>query len=90
MGNTAVGPAPASASASENRQPESDDGVDRAADDPKLVELLRTFQANHPTATPDLIARAYRLAADAHRHQLRMSGDPYIEHPLATAKGCSM
>lgn len=33
-----------------------------------------------------LIERAYAFAEHAHRGQKRMSGDPYIIHPLATAR----
>src|SRR5574343_2080191 len=31
------------------------------------------------------IQAAYRYAAQAHAHQKRMSGEPYITHPLAVA-----
>ena len=33
----------------------------------------------------DLVDRAYRVAEEAHRGQVRNSGDPYIVHPLAVA-----
>jgi guanosine-3',5'-bis(diphosphate) 3'-pyrophosphohydrolase len=33
--------------------------------------------------------RAYRFAAKAHSGHLRVSGDPYIEHPLAAALSCA-
>lgn len=33
----------------------------------------------------EIIHRAYLLAADAHKHQRRRSGEPYITHPLAVA-----
>jgi len=33
----------------------------------------------------EIIEKAYLLAEEAHRGQTRMSGDPYIQHPLATA-----
>jgi len=32
-----------------------------------------------------LVERAYEVARDAHRHQVRRSGDPYIAHPLGVA-----
>ena len=32
-----------------------------------------------------IIEKAYRLAADAHKAQLRYSGHPYIIHPIAVA-----
>ncbi|MCL6636842.1 MAG: bifunctional (p)ppGpp synthetase/guanosine-3',5'-bis(diphosphate) 3'-pyrophosphohydrolase [Alicyclobacillus sp.] len=33
----------------------------------------------------ELVRRAYRYAEEAHRGQLRKSGEPYITHPLAVA-----
>lgn len=33
----------------------------------------------------EVIEKAYRIAEEAHRGQSRMSGDPYIQHPLASA-----
>ncbi len=33
----------------------------------------------------EVIAKAYNLAEEAHRGQVRVSGGPYIQHPLATA-----
>nr|MCH9665352.1 HD domain-containing protein [Gammaproteobacteria bacterium] len=33
-----------------------------------------------------IISRAFRFAAEAHKHQKRYSGEPYITHPLAVAE----
>lgn len=38
-----------------------------------------------PPADVDRIQAAYAFAARAHAHQRRMSGEPYITHPLAVA-----
>ena len=38
-----------------------------------------------PDADVELIRRAYDVAAYWHRGQTRLSGDPYITHPLAVA-----
>ncbi|MEZ5564130.1 MAG: bifunctional (p)ppGpp synthetase/guanosine-3',5'-bis(diphosphate) 3'-pyrophosphohydrolase [Gammaproteobacteria bacterium] len=38
-----------------------------------------------PRQQLSIIADAYSLAADAHEGQKRLSGDPYISHPLAVA-----
>lgn len=48
---------------------------------PALVEKLKAY------LTGDLapVARAYTLAAEAHKDQVRQSGEPYIIHPLAVA-----
>jgi GTP diphosphokinase / guanosine-3',5'-bis(diphosphate) 3'-diphosphatase len=54
-----------------------------AADE--LKELLEVFRARHPKADTALVARAYAIAHAAHDGQLRRSGDPYIQHPVAVA-----
>ncbi len=50
-----------------------------------LDSLLEIAGKHLPPEDLDLIKRAYEVAEEAHRGQLRMSGDPYILHPLATA-----
>ncbi len=47
-----------------------------------LRDLLRTTR---PDADAGLIRRAYDAAEYWHRGQLRLSGDPYITHPVAVA-----
>jgi GTP diphosphokinase / guanosine-3',5'-bis(diphosphate) 3'-diphosphatase len=39
-----------------------------------------------PTPDVEAIRRAYAFAAEAHSSQLRESGEPYINHPLAVAE----
>ncbi|MDQ6674298.1 MAG: bifunctional (p)ppGpp synthetase/guanosine-3',5'-bis(diphosphate) 3'-pyrophosphohydrolase [Chloroflexota bacterium] len=39
-----------------------------------------------PTPDVEAIRRAYAFAAEAHASQLRESGEPYINHPLAVAE----
>jgi GTP diphosphokinase / guanosine-3',5'-bis(diphosphate) 3'-diphosphatase len=50
-----------------------------------LAGLLRDVQGVRPDADFALIARAYRVAESWHQGQSRMSGDPYITHPVAVA-----
>ncbi|MGQ0617171.1 MAG: RelA/SpoT family protein [Acidimicrobiia bacterium] len=52
----------------------------------EVAPLLATFRAKHPRSPSGLITRAYAVAAEAHREQVRKSGDPYITHPLAVAR----
>ena len=52
---------------------------------PVLEPLIKTVRATHPKADIRLIERAYDTAAYWHRDQKRLSGDPYITHPLAVA-----
>ncbi len=50
-----------------------------------LEPLIKTVRATHPKADIRLIERAYNTAARWHKDQKRLSGDPYITHPLAVA-----
>ncbi|WP_375431808.1 RelA/SpoT family protein [uncultured Friedmanniella sp.] len=50
---------------------------------PVLDPLFRVVRANHPKADLAVVERAYRIAEQHHRGQLRKSGDAYITHPLA-------
>jgi GTP pyrophosphokinase len=52
----------------------------------EIAPLISAFRANHPKASTGMISRAYELAADAHRQQVRRSGESYIHHPLAVAR----
>jgi GTP diphosphokinase / guanosine-3',5'-bis(diphosphate) 3'-diphosphatase len=47
--------------------------------------LIERYLARRPGADVALIERAYVVARDAHRDQMRRSGDPYIAHPLGVA-----
>src|SRR5688500_5858462 len=52
----------------------------------ELAPLLAAYRARHPKARIATITSAYQVAAEAHRNQLRSSGESYINHPLAVAK----
>lgn len=49
----------------------------------ELNEIMRLAKANHPKADLSIIERAFLVADEAHRPQIRKSGEPYITHPLA-------
>lgn len=49
-----------------------------------LIQKLRTYDAGH-SLDEEMIHKAYAVAAQAHRDQLRDSGEPYIHHPVAVA-----
>ena len=58
---------------------------------PSLVhELMPGWRENehplHEKLDRDLLVRAYRFSEQAHRGQLRNSGDPYITHSVEVAK----
>ncbi len=48
-------------------------------------DLIVRVRKYHPSDDISLIEKAYRLADDAHRNQVRKSGEPYIIHPLCVA-----
>ncbi|MDP9242916.1 MAG: RelA/SpoT family protein, partial [Actinomycetota bacterium] len=48
-------------------------------------ELLRTVKSYNPKADTKLLQRAYALAEEAHAGQKRISGEDFVEHPLAVA-----
>lgn len=45
-------------------------------------ELINSVKRYHPSADISLIEKAFKIADDAHKGQLRKSGEPYIIHPL--------
>lgn len=47
-----------------------------------IIEILRK---NMPDADLDMVWRAYAFAAKCHRGQKRVSGEPYLSHPLEVA-----
>jgi GTP diphosphokinase / guanosine-3',5'-bis(diphosphate) 3'-diphosphatase len=53
--------------------------------DARLDELLDKLKKNRPSDDPWLVRRAYEIAAERHRDQLRLSGDPYLSHLLEVA-----
>jgi len=53
--------------------------------DARLAELLDKLKRNRPSDDPWLVRRAYDIAAERHRDQLRRSGDPYLTHLLEVA-----
>jgi guanosine-3',5'-bis(diphosphate) 3'-pyrophosphohydrolase len=58
-------------------EPEPHDGIEA---------LVRTVKGYNPKADLKEIERAYRFAAEHHEGQKRLSGEDFIEHPLAVAQ----
>jgi GTP pyrophosphokinase len=59
----------------------------RRAEDPPtgfdaLQKKIRTY---NPKGDLKMLEAAYRVAEEAHEGQVRLSGEPFIEHPLAVA-----
>tara|TARA_Y100001937_G_scaffold112525_1_gene160176 strand:- start:15876 stop:18071 length:2196 start_codon:yes stop_codon:yes gene_type:complete len=49
-------------------------------------QLLKTFRERVPEGEEDLVRRAFQFAYRAHRDQKRLSGEPYIIHPIAVSQ----
>jgi GTP pyrophosphokinase len=54
--------------------------------DKGLKHLIESLEAYMPAEQVEQVIRAYEFSATAHRGQTRMSGDPFISHPLAVAQ----
>lgn len=50
-----------------------------------IESIINKVKAYNQEADTDIIRRAYDLASEAHKDQLRETGEPYILHPLAAA-----
>ena len=52
---------------------------------PGLAALLKKVRSYNPKADAKELERAFRFAETHHAGQKRLSGEPFIEHPLAVA-----
>jgi GTP diphosphokinase / guanosine-3',5'-bis(diphosphate) 3'-diphosphatase len=53
--------------------------------DESVAAFVKQVQEVNPKAQCDLIERAYRFSWNAHKDQLRKSGDPFLAHPVSVA-----
>ena len=51
----------------------------------RINDIIDKILANNPDADTDIIDRAYIYSARVHDGQVRMSGEPYLSHPLEVA-----
>jgi GTP pyrophosphokinase len=51
----------------------------------RVLDIVERVQATRPSANIELIHKAYVFTAKVHHGQLRMSGEPYLIHPLNVA-----
>ena len=47
--------------------------------------LLNKIKSYNKFSNPEILSKAYNFALNAHKDQKRVSGDPYIVHPVAVA-----
>lgn len=52
----------------------------------RLPEILEKVQRYNPDASTELLTKAYVFSGKVHRGQTRLSGEPYLIHPLAVAE----
>ncbi|MCG8472902.1 MAG: bifunctional (p)ppGpp synthetase/guanosine-3',5'-bis(diphosphate) 3'-pyrophosphohydrolase [Desulfobacterales bacterium] len=51
----------------------------------RINDILDRILENHPDADLDIVERAYVFSARVHDGQTRLSGEPYLTHPLEVA-----
>jgi guanosine-3',5'-bis(diphosphate) 3'-pyrophosphohydrolase len=51
----------------------------------RITDILDRIGADNPEADLDLVERAYIYSARIHEGQVRLSGEPYLSHPLEVA-----
>ncbi len=51
----------------------------------RVSDLIERVQGYYPTADVDMIRCAYDFSAKVHKGQTRLSGEPYLIHPMAVA-----
>ena len=51
----------------------------------RLNDILDKVTAYNPTADLDLVRKAYVFCAKVHQGQTRLSGEPYLVHPMEVA-----
>jgi GTP diphosphokinase / guanosine-3',5'-bis(diphosphate) 3'-diphosphatase len=60
-----------------------------AVENPKyqkmLENLIKVCKSNLPSVNEPLIAKAFELSLEAHKNDLRASGEPYFTHPYEVA-----
>lgn len=51
----------------------------------RLNDITSQILSYHPKANVELVEKAYVYSAKAHQGQIRLSGEPYLSHPLEVA-----
>lgn len=51
----------------------------------RFEDIVEKVKQYHPTADEELLRKAYLFSAMQHRGQTRLSGEPYLVHPLEVA-----
>ena len=59
--------------------------LENPKDQKMLEDLLAECRKNLPSVNEALITKAFEFALEAHKHDLRASGEPYFTHPFEVA-----
>ncbi len=51
----------------------------------RISDIIDKILAHNPSANTDIVERAYIYCARVHEGQIRLSGEPYLSHPLEVA-----
>ncbi len=51
----------------------------------RINDIIESLRSYHPTADIQLVEKAYVFSAKVHQGQTRLSGEPYLTHPLQVA-----
>ena len=51
----------------------------------RFNDILERLLSYNPNADPDLLRKAYVFSAKVHMGQVRLSGEPYLVHPMEVA-----
>ena len=51
----------------------------------EIEQLVQQVETYHPEPDVEMLRRAYAFSAKVHEGQMRQSGEPYLQHPLAVA-----
>ena len=51
----------------------------------RITDILDKIEEYNPDGDLDIIDRAYVYSARVHEGQVRLSGEPYLSHPLEVA-----
>ena len=62
------------------------EAADNAMVDAAFKKLIDTYMASNHRKKVDIITKAFNFARQAHKGVRRLSGEPYIMHPLAVAQ----
>lgn len=72
----------------DNQNPKEKESVENKMIDGAFQNLINTYLASRHRKKVDIINKAFNFARQAHKGVRRLSGEPYIMHPIAVAQIC--